>query len=100
MDKRTEGAIEHAKRLQAEATAGIANFITIEIEAGLVLCRVAKVREPGPLRQQALQNARAAYDSAEKWIEKLQLTHNGIDQFASEMKRLRFELDTLAQSDR
>ncbi len=100
MDKRTEGVIEHAQRLQAEAIAGIADFITIEIESGLVLCRVARVREPGPSRQQALQNARAAYETAEKWVAKLPLTHNGIDQFASQMKWLRFELDTLAQSDR
>jgi len=98
MDRRSEGAVEGAKRLHAEAIAAMARFIAIEIETGLVLCQVAKVRKPGGLRMRALENARTAYDSAEKWMGKLQLQlkHERIDQFAAQLERLGFELDSVA----
>ena len=88
--------LSEAERLRHEANNAIADFVSVEIEAGTTFCRIAKMEKEHEKRQHSLEQARKAYRTASGGIKKLKLTKTELDKFNLQLDRLKAELRSVA----
>ena len=84
--------ITEAERVRSEAQAAIADFLLVEIETGLMFCRIAQGEQERAKRDHALEQARKAYTTAKNGIRKLKLKRVELDKFKLPLGRLKSEL--------
>ena len=80
---------------RAKAQATLASFVHLQIETGLLFCRIMKQMSQNGDQARAFQRAQAAYNAAQDWIWKLRMPHSEFDQITAHLEHLRFELNNL-----
>jgi hypothetical protein len=71
----------------------MASFVMVELEVGRTLCNVAKNYENEERSRCAIEKARKALETAEKYMWKLKMEHSVFDEMTALAERLRMELE-------
>src|SRR5438105_1656748 len=90
-------SLAEAKRLRLEAHAAIATFVTVEIESGLMFCRIAKGQRENDKRNRTLEHVRKAIRTAENGMQKLKITHAEFNRIVAHLELLKFELRNISK---
>jgi hypothetical protein len=83
--------------LQRHGLDAMASFVLVELEVGRTLCNVAKNYENDEKSRGAIEKARKALETAEKYMWKLNMEHSVFDEMTASAERLRFELEALTR---
>jgi hypothetical protein len=89
----------NAKRqiLERHGLDAMASFVLVELELGRTFCNVAKNYENDERSRGAIEKARKALETAEKYMCKLQMEHLVFDEMTALAERLRLELEALTR---
>lgn len=73
----------------------MADFVLTELEFGRTLCKVAANYHNNENSKAAIEKARKALVTAEKYMWTLRMEHSMFDEMTARAERLRFELDAV-----
>jgi len=65
-----------SQKTRAATQAMMASFVQVQLDSGLLCCRIMKQMSRCKNRYRAFQRAQAAYDVAQDWIWKLRIPHS------------------------
>ena len=66
----------------------MANFVLVELEVGRTLCNVAKSYEDDEKSSRAIEKARKALETAEKYMWKLRMEHSVFDEMTASAEKI------------
>jgi hypothetical protein len=75
----------------------MADFVMTELELGRTFCKLATNYRSVKNSNRAIENAREALATAEKYMWKLRMEHRVFDEMTSLAERLRFELEVFGR---